>query len=355
MGKHFLILMLKDIRFYLLVAVLAAFLVGGCSSSNSPTTAAPAPLVFGSVALTANTNGYSAANVDTNLKDAWGMALGSSGGFWVTERTGGSVELFDSTGKTTGVRYFVAGSPTGIVSNSADSFHVGILGSAQFIFAGFNGTISALPQFQGTSDSTKVMLDRSGNSSYTGLAIARGTGGLKLFATNIKNQSLDVIDAAFAPGPQLTDKNFSQNYTPFNAVVIGDTLYVTHAQRAGAFVQVGAAGAGLGIVDVYDLNATWVRTLIPAGGKLNSPWGLAIAPASFGTYAGKLLVGNFGDGTINVYDKTSGTYAGTLSDASGKPIVIDGLWSIVVSNGTLYYTSGPKQGADGEFGKIAKQ
>lgn len=350
--------MLKDLRFYLLVCILLGFLATeGCSSTSTPAPA-PAPLGFAVVGLTSNDASYGAANVDTSLQDAWGLAIASSGGFWITERASGTVELFDSAGRSTGVRYRVngpggtAGAPTGIVANTVDSFNLNVLGSATFIFSSLNGTIAALPQFQGTSDSTKIALDRSGSSSYTGLALAQSSGGARLYVPNIKNQSIDVIDASFAPLSQIPDKNFSLNYTPFNTVVIDSQLYVTHAVRSGAFVQVGAASTGLGIVDIYDLNGNFKKTLIPTGGKLSSPWGLAIAPSNFGIYSGKLLVGNFGDGTINVYDRNSGAYAGTLNDVNGKPVVIEGLWALVVRNGTLYYTSGPEQGKDGEFGRI---
>jgi uncharacterized protein (TIGR03118 family) len=351
-------IMLKDYRFYLLIGLLFGFLaVEGCSSST--TTQAPAPPPgFAVAALTASSNQYGAANVDTMLKDAWGIAPGATGGFWIVEKGSSSVELFDTTGQSTGVRFVANGSggtvgiPTGIVTSSLDSFSVGILGAADLVVSTLAGTISALPHNR-SGDSLRLKLDRSGSSSYTGLAVARGVAGVQLFAPNIKNQSLDMIEPSFAPGHQIIDRNFSQGYTPFNVVVIDSQLYVAHAMKSGNFVQLGAAGAGHGIVDIYDPNGTYVKTLIAAGGKLNAPWGIAVAPANFGIYAGKLLVGNFGDGTINVYDKSSGSYQGTLNDVNGKPLVIDGLWALVVSNGTLYYTSGPEQGADGEFGKIA--
>jgi uncharacterized protein (TIGR03118 family) len=350
--------MLKDYRFYLLVAVLFGFLIVQGCASDSTSTQAPTPPGFTVVRLTGNNNEYGAANIDTMLKDAWGIAAGSTGGFWITEKGAGSVELFDTAGRPTGVRYAVngaggsAGAPTGIVASALDSFSVGILGSADLVVSTLNGTIAALPHFQ-PGDSLRTMLDRSGSSSYTGLAVARGTGGVRLFAPNIKNQSLDIIDQSFAPIAQIPDRYFSQGYTPFNVVVVDSQLYVLHAVKSGNFVQLGVAGAGHGIVDIHDLSGNYVKTLIASGGKLNSPWGLAIAPANFGTYAGKLLVANFGDGTIAVFDRSDGTYKGTLNDASGKPIVIEGLWALAVYNGALYYTSGPEQGEDGEFGKIA--
>src|SRR5207249_1136543 len=132
------------------------------------------------------------------------------------------------------------------------------------------------------------VLDRSGSSSYTGLAIVSTSSGPKLYAPNIKNQSLDPVDQNFAPLPQIPDRNYNLHYTPFNVVAIDSQLYVTHAMKSDSFVQVGVAGAGLGSVDIYDLNGNYEKTLMAAGGKLNSPWGLAIAPSNFGGYSGKL-------------------------------------------------------------------
>ncbi len=349
--------MLSANRLFLIAGLLISIVFAGCQNST-PTTAAPPSQGFLVTPLTANESTYGAAHVDSNLQDAWGLAVGLGGGFWIADRASGGTSLYDSNGIPAGVFYRVngpgrtKGSPTGIVANTLGSFPVGILGASTFIFSSLNGTISALPSFIGTSDSTRIVLDRSSSSSYTGLALASTSTGPRLYAPNIKNQSLDPIDQNFAPLPQIIDRNFAQGYTPFNAVVIDTQLFVTHAFKSANFVQVGVAGAGLGSVDIYDLNGNYEKTLIPTGAQLNSPWGLAIAPTTFGSFSGKLLVGNFGDGKINVFDRSTGSFIGTLNDASGNPIVIQGLWALLVYNNTLYYTAGPNNGADGVFGKI---
>src|ERR1051325_1541293 len=221
--------MLKDFRFYFLIALLFGFLaVEGCSSDT--TTQAPAPPPgFAVVSLAANTNEYGTSNVDTMLKDAWGIAPGSTGGFWIVEKGSSSVELFDTAGHLGGLRFGLSGAPTGVVSSSLDSFVVGILGASDIIVSTFNGTIAALPRHANTFT---VELDRSGSASYTGLAFTPSAAGGKLFAPNIQNQSLDIILPSFVRGPQNPDPFSTQGYTPFNAVVIDSQLFVTHAVRS---------------------------------------------------------------------------------------------------------------------------
>jgi uncharacterized protein (TIGR03118 family) len=120
------------------------------------------------------------------------------------------------------------------------------------------------------------------------------------------------------------------------------------------------AGPGLGIVDVFNLDGTFDKRLISDGGALDSPWGLQIAPASFGSFAGDLLVGNFGNGMINAFNATTGAFAGALDGTDGGPRVIDGLWGLTIGNGsaaggslnTLYFTAGPNGEMDGLFGSL---
>jgi uncharacterized protein (TIGR03437 family) len=106
------------------------------------------------------------------------------------------------------------------------------------------------------------------------------------------------------------------------------------------------AGAGNGYVDVFDASGNLVTQLISKG-ALNSPWGMQIAPATFGQFSGALLVANFGDGTINAFDPAKGTPLGTLNDSTGHTLSIPGLWGLLFGNGgkggdtsTLYFTAG---------------
>ena len=115
---------------------------------------------------------------------------------------------------------------------------------------------------------------------------------------------------------------------------------------------------GNGFVDIFNLDGTLDERLI-SGGALDSPWGLQIAPSSFGAFAGDLLVGNFGNGEINAYNATTGAFVGTLDGSNGDPLVIDGLWGLTIGNGSgagslnaIYFTAGPNGEGDGLFGVL---
>ena len=155
-----------------------------------------------------------------------------------------------------------------------------------------------------------------------------------------------------------TDPNLPSGYAPFNVQNLDGTLYVTYAQRDNA-TNDEVAGAGLGVVDKFALNGDFLGR-VASGGTLNAPWGLAIAPSSFGAMAGDLLVGNFGDGHINIYDPATFMPMGQVMDASNHPVVIDGLWGISAGNDgsggsgqLLYFAAGPNDETHGLFGVLA--
>ncbi|MDP4200005.1 MAG: TIGR03118 family protein [Bacteroidota bacterium] len=346
--------MQRNTQSFFLMGLLAAFIVStGCQTSTTPPVVAPSSYVVS--VLTANTSGYGATNLDTNMQDAWGLAFNAARGYpWVANRASGTTTIYDSLGVPKTTVYKVngpggaKGSPTGIVINTEPgSFAVQNAGTnATWIFSELNGVLAAIAA--GSSvDSTYVVADRSSSSSFTGLALVTGNAGPMLYAPNIKNGSLDQFDQNFNRIKQISDPY--PGYTPFNAVLIDTQMFVTHAKMSGGFVGVGAGNGGY--VDIYDMNGNYEKNLISSD-SLDEPWGVAIAPSTFGSNSGKLLVANFGDGRINVYDRSTGARVGYLNDASGTPIVIPGLWALVVFNGSLYYTSGPNLGKDGEFGKI---
>jgi uncharacterized protein (TIGR03118 family) len=347
--------MLRNYRIYLLGAF--ALLASSCHSSTTPPPVA-APPSFAVTPLTANKAIYGAANIDTNMQDSWGLAFNPSNGYpWVANRGSGNTSILNTTGSA--VNHYdvngsngTLGSPTGIVTDSTGSFPIAATGSAAtWIFSELGGTLSAITTGGAQGKSTFLLSDESPNSSYTGLALVTGSGGAHLYAPNVRNTSLDQFG--------LTGQNYTRNqsssrypgYTPFNIVVIDTQMFVTYAKwSSSAPYFVFGSGNG-GYVDIYHLDGTFEGNLI-SNGSLDEPWGVAIAPPSFGSYSGDLLVGNFGDGTIHAYNRSTGALMGTLNDASGAPIVINGLWALVVYNGTLYYTAGPNDGADGVFGTI---
>jgi uncharacterized protein (TIGR03118 family) len=207
-----------------------------------------------------------------------------------------------------------------------------------------------------------LVVDGAGQGKvYKGLAIATVAGAPQLYAADFHNGVVDVFDANFAPvvrAGAFSDSNLPAGYAPFGVQAIGNQIFVSYAmQDASAHDDV--AGAGLGAVDVFDTAGNLVKRLIAPGGKLNAPWGMAMAPANFGTFSNDLLVGNFGDGKINAYDPVTGAFLGTLTDPTGTVIAIDGLWGIAFGNGinaqptnTLFYAAGPADEKNGVYGRI---
>src|SRR5439155_1707356 len=155
-----------------------------------------------------------------------------------------------------------------------------------------------------------------------------------------------------------TDPNLPAGFAPFGIQAVNGKLYVTYAQQDD-MAHDENHGPGLGLIDVYDTSGHFLQRLV-TGGVLNAPWGLALAPANFGTFSNDLLVGNFGDGRVNAFDPTTGAYRGTMTDANGQQLRIDGLWGLAFGNGVaagdknvLFFTAGPGDESHGEFGSLA--
>ena len=299
--------------------------------------------------------------VDTNLVNAWGLAFSSSSPFWVSGNHSGVSTLYNTTG---GVQKLVVtippppggtgpSAPTGVVFNGTTNFVVGGQ-PARFIFATEDGTIAGW----NTGTNAVLVVDNSTNGAiYKGLAEASNL----LFAANFNAGTVDVFDRSFAPATRsgaFIDPNMPTNYAPFNVAVFAGKLYVTYAQQDADKTD-DVAGPGNGFVDLYDLDGNLQKRLI-SNGPLNSPWGMAMAPMSFGAFPGALLIGNFGDGAINAFDSASGSFLGSLQDSTGTPITIAGLWSIEFGNGgqggdptVLYFTAGPGKESHGLFGSLS--
>jgi uncharacterized protein (TIGR03118 family) len=189
------------------------------------------------------------------------------------------------------------------------------------------------------------------------LAIAQTDDGARLFAANFRNGTVDVFDQNFTQVDSFTDRHLPAGYAPFNVQVLDNHLFVTFAlQDADKHDDV--AGKGHGFVDEFDLDGHLLHR-VASRGPLDSPWGLAIAPADFGKFSNDLLVGNFGDGTINVFDPKTDHFLGKLLDANGKPIAIGDLWALIPGNGAasdpskIYFTAGVQNEAHGLFGTLA--
>ena len=291
---------------------------------------------------------------DPNLKGAWGISESSKSPFWISDAGTGLSTLYSSTGSIIPLVVTIppskagaaAGTPTGTVYNGTTGFTVATGDAASFIFATLDGTISGWNS-TANKGSAIVMVDNSANGAvYTGLAIAANGANTYLYAANFGGGTIDVFDSNYAPVTlqnAFQDSQIPAGYAPFNVQYLAGNLYVTYALVANGFA---AAGAGNGYVDIYSPAGALMQHFI-AGGNLNAPWGIAIAPANFGDFANDVLVANFGDGTINAYNATTGAWVATLNDVYGTPIVVPNIWALQLGNGgsggdanAIYFTAG---------------
>jgi uncharacterized protein (TIGR03118 family) len=303
---------------------------------------------------------------DANLVNPWGMSASPSSPLWIADNGTDVSTLY--TGAINGsipqivplVVSIPEGAPTGTVFNPTGDFVVTVdhkSAPANFIFDSESGRITAWSNTVSGTTASVEFTDKS--AVYKGLAIAQRGGASFLYAANFHGGRIDVFNSKFAkvasPGG-FDDANIPAGYAPFNIQALGGKLYVTYAEQDPARHD-DVAGPGHGFVDVYDTGGHLLGRLVTRG-DLNSPWGLAIAPADFGAFSGDLLVGNFGDGAIHAYDPTTGAAQGQLMNTDGNPIAIDSLWGLRFGNGTtgtpnsLLFTAGIGGEAHGLFGEI---
>jgi len=343
--------------------------------------------------LTSDLQGI-APNTDAVLQNAWGVAFtpGASP-FWIADNATGCSTLYDGSGvpqPATPLRVKLPlpggtvpstackpvdpknppnpapAAPTGLVWNPTMTFLVPNTSSpATFIWDTEDGTISAWTGGLNPPDQAVLAVDKSPHAVYKGLAFGTNPHGIFLFATNFRAGTIDVFAANGSQGfrsatsaeidGDFTDPDIPAGFAPFGIQNINGDLFVTYAMQ-DATMHDDVAGPGNGFVDVFDTGGHLLRRFASRG-ALNSPWGVARASFAFGRFSGDVLVGNFGDGQINAFD-SDGKHVGTLKDGDGKPIVIDGLWTLTLGGGrnsssdTLYFTAGPNGETDGLFGTI---
>jgi uncharacterized protein (TIGR03118 family) len=303
-----------------------------------------------------------AAAHDASLVNGWGLTASSTSPWWVADNGANVSTLYNgNTGAKLGLTVTVLGSPTGTVFNIAGAgFAVPSGASSRFLFASEDGKIRGWPgsgPAQETAAQSPVPF-----AKYKGLAIAVTGDGPRLYATDFHNGRVDVWDSSWnlITSATFTDPSIPAGYGPFGIQRIGETIFVTYAkQDADAADEL--HGQGLGFVDAYDTAGNLLGR-VAQHGQLNAPWGLALAPPSFGRFGGDLLVGNFGDGQINAYAQLPNgqfEHRGELRGTDGKPLVIDGLWALEFGNDgaagpstRLFFTAGPNDEQDGLFGSI---
>jgi uncharacterized protein (TIGR03118 family) len=328
-----------------------------------------------------------AERTDPHLVNSWGITFSPTGPFCIADNGTGVATFYNGAGRPfpsatsplvvtipapAGSPAGTIAAPTGVVFNDTPGFVIGEgshSGASLFIFATEDGTISG---WNPGVDSTQAILavDNSANAVdrfrlgavYKGLAIGDPGAGPVIYATNFRDGVVEMYGASFQFMGSFTDPGIRPDakrpgFAPFGIRNIDGLLYVTFAvQNVERHDDV--AGPGNGFVDVFDLSGVFVRRF-STGGTLNSPWGLAIAPANFGPLSHHVLVGNFGDGRINAFDPATGVFAGQLEDQHGNPITISGLWGLTFGNGglagqttELFFTAGINGESDGLFGRI---
>jgi uncharacterized protein (TIGR03118 family) len=355
---------------------------------------------FEQVNLVANNNEYNASHIDNTLLNAFGIAWTSNGFAWVNSVGGHVSEIYNSEGvrqRAVNIPASVspadsnAGFPCGIVLSSGKGFNLRP-GQASFLFSGFEGVLSGWDPALGNN--AQFILHPPG-ASFTGLAIGSNAGKNFVYAANFGAKKINVWDTTFARVDMpFKDPTLPDDYSPYNIQAIGDSLFVMYAKlkTTDPGAGHGVAGDGFGYVSVFSTDGTFGRRFASQG-TLNIPWGVTMAPAGFftdqdvnnngndnggngikSTGAGAniisqdnhrlnepvILIGNFGDGHINVFS-VGGIFLGQLQTHK-HTLVIDGLWSLSfppasanIDPARLYFTAGPDSEQDGLFGYLIKK
>ncbi|MBO0884341.1 MAG: TIGR03118 family protein [Mycobacterium sp.] len=304
---------------------------------------------------------------DPALVNAWGLALGPTTPLWVADNGTDQATVYaGGVGRApvTKVPLNVAipgGAPTGVVFNDTKGFVVrgpGGKAPAAFIFVSEAGKVTAWNPT--ATPGPAVTVARVPGAIFKGAAILHTRFGPVLLATDFHNARIVAFDRKFhkihLSSRFFSDRHIPKGYAPFNIAVLGRSVYVTYAKQ-DADAEDDVAGAGFGFVDRYSAFGLHVRR-VASRGTLNAPWGLAIAPRSFGKFAGKLLVGNFGDGRINVFNRHSGDFRGQLLNRHHQPITIDGLWALLPGTATtggtdaVWFSAGPDDESHGLLGQL---
>jgi len=337
----------------LTIAIGLALLAIPATAGSPP----PAHPIFNVVPLVSDQAGM-APNVDPALVNPWGLSQFPNDDIWVSDNATDLSTLYDpNSGAKTPLNVNIPmGAPTGTVAIPAGNGYVvsegANSGESLFLFDSESGAITGWAPNVDVNNAIVAYDGSAAGSVYKGLAYDPASNNI--FAADFHNNKVEIHDSTFALVKSFTDKNLPKRYAPFDVAVFNGKLYVAFALREKNGDDE-VDGKGLGYVDVFTTKGKFVKTLI-ANGPLNAPWGLAIAPSSFGALAGTLLVGNFGDGRINAFDLNTGTLIETLHSSKRKEIEIEGLWALDdTGNGSITFSAGPGDETHGLIGLITPQ
>lgn len=327
--------------------------------------------------LVADTVETGAENIDPNLVNPWGLAFDPTGVAWLSDHRTGVSTLYDGDGHPQALVVTVPpavggedsrGKPTGLAWNGGPEFVVRqgpLSGPARCIFVSEDGGLAAWAPSVDAARAVRVFPHAFANNAvFTGLAIGADGERALLYAADFRNNRVDVFDTDFSwiilAGNPFVDPQLAPGYAPFGIQAINGDIYVTYArqQAGGDGIDRLRPAQGGGCVSVFTPDGRFVRRLA-SDGVLNQPWGLALAPAGFGSLGNRLLVANAGDGAIHAVDIASGELAGSLCGADGRAIAIEGLRAIGFGNGlahqpvdTLFFCAGPGDGNHGLYGRL---
>ncbi len=324
--------------------------------------------------LVSSTSGI-APVTDPQLINPWGLSRGSGSPWWISDNATGFSTLYDGAGIKQSLIVTIppadptnkntpTGSPTGTISNGSQTDFLLAPGKpAVFLFctidgtiAGWNPTVAVAQGAAPPSTQAVTMVKTADGSSYTGLTSAFINGKQYLYVANFTKGRVDVYDSTFHlvtqskdhsgddsfntqfPEHSFVDESLQRDFAPFNVQAVGNDIVVTYAVHQ----------------------------------EVNAPWGVALAPLDFGRFSHDLLIGQFaggGDtqssGFIAAYDLATGKFDGLLQDGTGKPLAINGIWSLSPGNvspansdaaaapaAEMYFTAGPNHGFGGLFGYL---
>ena len=337
-------------------------------------------LVFSFVVISAvaQTNSYQqtnlvsdmpgvADNTDPDLINPWGISFAPGGPFWIADNKSGFSTIYDANGVTALSPVTIPAppgdtspaKPTGTVANTSTRGFLVNGAPSQFLFDTQDGTISG---WYNGSNAVLLVNTSSTGALYTGLAMITNSTGSFLLAANFFSGQVEVYDSSYSRATlagSFTDTGspaLPAGYAPFGIQPIGSQVYVTYALQNAA-KNGETTGTGDGYVSVFDLNGNFVNRFASAG-TLNAPWGVAQASANFGMFSNDILIGNFGDGTINAFN-ANGTFVAQLQDPTGAVISNGALWALSFAPSgtgdpdTLYFTAGFGAGGHGLFGSLA--
>jgi uncharacterized protein (TIGR03118 family) len=309
---------------------------------------------------------------DPNLVNCWGIAFSPTSPVWIANNGTGTSTLYrgDGSPAPSPVAPLIVtipspsaggtAAPTGLVLNVTPGFVVSggsKSGPSIFIFATEDGTIAGWSPAVDLHNAVIAVNHSSDGAVYKGLATGTSGGKAFIYATNFHDGVVEMYDSSFHLAKSFTDPTVPLGYAPFGIENIEGDLYVTFALQNDKKHD-DVAGAGHGFIDVFSTDGTW-KSRFASMGVLDSPWGLALAPPSFGKFAHRLLVGNFGNGHINAFDFPSGVLEGSLKDTLGQPMAINALWGLKFANGGpsgrknhLLFTAGIGDEGHGLFGFI---